>query len=209
MFTTPGRDALLGGTYAPTHIGLIKAITNWRTPTVTEAAYTGYARVAVTFAAAADTSPAGGRERSNNAILTFPANTGANEDQIAYGVYSASTAGTLYGIGLLDTDAPIIGTADAADLITTQAVHGLSTDQRVFVLAAPGALLPAGLAEGTAYFVLATGLTTTAFKLSTTSGGTAVDITAGGAAMFIPYTAVTIATGATPSIASGLVKVQI
>ena len=62
MFTTAGRDALLGGTYAPTHIGLIKAITDWRAGTVVEAAYTGAARVAITFGAAADTSPAGGRQ---------------------------------------------------------------------------------------------------------------------------------------------------
>jgi hypothetical protein len=208
MFTTAGRDALLGGTYAPTHISLIKAISDWRAGTVTEAAYTGYARVAVTFSAAANTTPTGGRQRANNAALNFPANTGSNEDQIAYGVHSASTAGTLYAIGLLDTDVPIIGTADTADLITAYG-HGLQTDQRVFVLAAPGAVIPTGLSENTAYFVLATGLTADAFKLSTTSGGTAVDITAGGAAMFIPYKAVTVATGATPSFATGECVVQV
>lgn len=79
MFTTAGRDALLAGTYAPTHISLIKTVTDHRVGTVTEAAYTGYARAAVTFGAAADTSPVGGRQRSNSAAVTFGASTSANE----------------------------------------------------------------------------------------------------------------------------------
>lgn len=209
MFTSAGRDALLGGTYAPTHVGLIKAISDWRAGTVTEAAYTGYARVPVTFAAAADTTPAGGRQRANNATLTFGTSTSANEDELAYGIYSALSGGILYAIGLLDDDVPIIGEADDSTDVISAAAHGLATDQRVFVLAAPGAVLPAGLNENTAYFVLASGLTTDAFKLSTTSGGAAVNITAKGAAMFIPYKARTVATGATPSLASGAVVVQL
>lgn len=210
MFTSAGRDALLAGTYAPTHISLIKTITDWRAGTVTEATYTSYARAAITFAAAQNTTPSGGRERSNNAAVTFPANTGSNEDQIAFGVHSASTAGTLYSIGLLDDDPPIVGLCDdtAGDLILAPA-HGLATDQRVFVLAAPGAVIPTGLSENTPYFVLASGLTADAFKLSTTSGGSAVNITAKGASLFIPYKAVTVAGGATPSFATGQLVVQL
>lgn len=209
MFTTAGRDALLGSTYAPTHIGLIKVITAWRAGTVTEAAYTSYARAAITFAAAADTSPIGGRQRANNAAVSFPANTGSNEDQIAWGVYSAVTAGTLYAIGLLDTDPPVFGTGAATGDLITSVAHGLQTDQRVFVLSAPGAVRPTGLNEDTAYFVLAAGLTADVFALSTTSGGAAVDITVGGAALFMPYTAKTVANGATPSFATSALVVQI
>lgn len=209
MFTTAGRDALLGGTYAPTHIGLIKTITAWRAGTVTEAAYTSYARTAVTFGAAADTSPIGGRQRANSGAVSFPANTGANEDQLAWGVYSASTAGTLYAIGLLDDDPPVIGTGDATTDLITAPAHGFATDQRIFFLAAPGALLPVGLAEDTAYFVLASGLTTDAFKVATTSGGTAINITANGAVMCMTYKAVTVAGGATPSFAIGALVVQL
>lgn len=208
MFTTAGRDALLAATYAPTHIGLIKAITSWRAGTVTEAAYTGYARSAITFAAAGDTTPTGGRQRANSGAVAFPANTGSNEDQIAWGVYSAVTAGTLYAIGLLDTDPPIFGVGNADDTIDAYA-HGLATDQRVFVLAAPGAVIPTGLSENTAYFVLAAGLTADVFSLSTTSGGAAVNITAGGASLFMPYKAVTVAGGATPSFADAALVVQL
>lgn len=208
MFTTAGRDALLAGTYAPTHVGLIKTITDWRAGTVTEAAYTGYARTAITFSAAANTSPAGGRQRANSGAVTFPASSSTNEDQIAFGIWSASSGGTLYFIGLLDDDDPRIGTADTADLITAPA-HGLVADQRVFVLPVPGLALPTGLSENTAYFVLASGLTTDAFKLSTTSGGSAVDITASGEALFIPYKARTVANGATPSFADATLIVQL
>jgi hypothetical protein len=140
--------------------------------------------------------------------VTMPQNTGSNQDVIAFGVYSAATAGTLHAIGLLDTDQPILGTGDASDTITAYG-HGLSTDQRVYVMAAPGAVIPTGLSENTAYFVRATGLTADAFTLATTSGGAAVNITAGGSSLFIPYTAVTIATNATPDFAIGALVVQI
>lgn len=208
MYTTAYRDLCLG--QAGGFVGLIKAITDWRAGTVTEAAYTGYGtRPAITYNAAADTTPAGGRQKTNNGIITFPVNTGANEDQIAYGIWSAATAGTLHGIGLLDTDQPIFGTGHPTGELVTAFAHGLQTDQRVFVIAAPGAVIPTGLSENVAYFVLAAGLTADVFALSTTSGGAAVNITVGGAAMFMPYKAVTVATGATPTIASGLIAVQV
>jgi len=209
MFTTAGRDALFAGTYAPTHIGLIKAITAWRAGTVTEAAYTSYARSAITYGAVGNTTPTGGRQRANSAAVTFPANTGVSEDQIAWGEYSASSGGTLYSIGMLDTDPPIFGVGEPTGDTISAFAHGLQTDQRVFVLAAPGAVIPTGLSEDTAYFVLASGLTADVFKLSTTSGGAAVNVTAGGASMFIPYKAVTVAGGATPSFAIGALVVQL
>lgn len=207
MFTTSFRNTVLGTLGG--FVGLIKTITDFRAGTVTEAAYTGYGtRPAVTWGATADTSPAGGRQVANSGIVTFPANTGANEDQIAFGVYSAATAGTLQAIGFLDADDPILGTGAAVGDLITAIAHGLETDQRVFVLAAPGAVIPTGLAENTAYFVLASGLTADVFKLSASSGGAAVDVTAGGASFFMPYKAVTVAGGATPSFAIGALVVQ-
>lgn len=188
---------------------LLKAITDMRAGTATEADYTGYGtRPAISFGAAASTTPTGGRQKANDVAVTFPQNTGITQDVIAFGVETASTAGTRRAIGFLDSDPPIIGTADTADLITAYA-HGLQTDQRVFVLASPGAVIPTGLTENTAYFVLAAGLTADAFSLSTTSGGAAVNITAGGAAMFIPYKAVTIAANAMPDFAIGTLVFQL
>lgn len=216
MFTTSYRDDVLNVFRATTltsisgFCGLIKTITDHRAGTVTEAAYTGYGtRPAITFGAPATTSPAGGREIANSALVTFPQNTGASEDQIGFGVWTAATAGTLKMIGLLDTDPPIFGVGDpTADLIRAYA-HGLATDQRVFVLATPGAVIPTGLSENTAYFVLAAGLTADVFALSTTSGGAAVNITVGGAALFMSYKALTVAGSATPEFAVSALKIQI
>jgi len=61
------------------------------------------------------------------------------------------------------------------DLFTATAIHGLSADDKVFVTSVGGGA--AGLTLNKEYFVLATGLTTTAFKLSLTSGGAAIDVT--------------------------------
>jgi hypothetical protein len=215
MLTHSMRDSILetaDGTALASwtaYCGLIKGITDFRAGTVTEAAYTGYGtRPSISFGAAGNTTPAGGRQKANDVAVTFPQNTGASEDQIAFGLYTAATAGTLRAIGFLDADPPILGVGNVDDTIDAYA-HGLSTDQRVFVLAAPGALLPAGLSENTAYFVLAAGLTADVFKLSTTSGGAAVNITAGGAALFMPYTALTVANLATPEFAIGALVWQL
>lgn len=210
MLTTAGRDSVLAKLDADiSHIGLLTAITDWRAGTVTEATFTGYARTAVTFGAAATTSPAGGRQIANSAAVTFPQNTGSNQDVIAFGAYTASSGGTLTDIGLLDTDPPIVGTVSAStDLITAYA-HGLQTDQRVFMLAAPIGAPPDVFAENTAYFVLAAGLTADVFALSATSGGAAINATTSGIAMFMPYKAQTVATNATVDFAIGQLVLQI
>lgn len=210
MFTTAGRDSLLTKMDADvSHIGLITAITDWRAGTVTEASYSSYARVAITFGAAADTSPAGGRQMSNSVAALLPQNTGGAQNVIAYGLYSAISAGTLAAIGPLDDDAPIAGTLLASSDVITAYAHGLATDQRVFMLAAPFGAAPDTLTENVAYFVLAAGLTADAFSLSTTSGGAAVNSTVSGAAMFIPYKALTIAGSSAPNFAIGSVVVSL
>lgn len=208
MLTTSFRNtvlASLGG-----FVGLIKVITDFRAGTVTEAAYTGYGtRPAIAYGATAATSPVGGRQVANSGAVTFPQNTGGSEDQIAWGIWSLATGGVLQAIGFLDTNTPVLGTGAATGDLVTAVGHGFIADERVFVLACPGAVIPTGLAENTAYFVLASGLVTDAFKLSATSGGSAIDITANGAAFFMPYRAVTVPTNGTPSFAIGTLIAQI
>ena len=78
--------------------------------------------------------------------------------------------------------------AAATDLVSTGAVlHGLSAGDavRFFKKSSgdadqPDPALPGGITEDTAYFVIAGGLTTTAFKVSATSGGAAIDLTSAG-----------------------------
>jgi hypothetical protein len=218
MFTNSHRDAILDTMDGTTltswsaYCGLITAITDFRAGTVNEATYTSYARpgAAVSFGAVGNTTPTGGRQKANDALVTFPQNTGSNQDVIAWGLWTAASAGTLKMIGFLDADPPILGVA--SDTTTEDIVapaHGLATDQRVMVLAAPGAPIPTGLSENVAYYVLAAGLTTDQFRLSTTSGGAAANISVKGASLFMPYTAVTIAANATPEFAVGAIVVQI
>jgi hypothetical protein len=212
MFTTAFRDDILALIRGANHwIGLEAAVSNFRTPTATEASYTGYARVAIAattgWNAPADTAATpSGRRISNAATVTFPQNTGTAQDVVAWSVWTASTGGSRRITVALDDDPPIVGTAATSDTITAYG-HGLVADQRVFVMAFPGALLPTGLAEGTAYFVRATGLTADTFTLATTSGGAAVDITANGAAMFIPYKTTTITTNFTPQFAAAALEI--
>lgn len=66
-------------------------------------------------------------------------------------------------------------TADnSTDVITTTAAHGFVEDDPVIFT---GSDLPAGITAGTTYYVIATGLTTTAFKISATVGGSALNFT--------------------------------
>jgi len=211
-FTTAGQDSLLAKVDADvSHVGYIKSITDWRAGTVVEADYTGYARTAVTFGSAAATSPTGGRQISNSALVTFPQNTGADQAVIAYGLYSASSGGTLVAIGLLDTDVPIVGTVNASTDLITSYGHGLVADQRVFFKTAPigAGANPDVFTENTAYYVLAAGLTSDVFALSATSGGAAINATVSGEAWFIPYKSQTIASNATPEFAIGALVVQV
>jgi hypothetical protein len=61
----------------------------------------------------------------------------------------------------------------ASPAVVTKAAHGyVANDQIVF--STTGAL-PTGITAGTVYFVIATGLTTSTFQFSTTSGGAAVN----------------------------------
>jgi hypothetical protein len=77
---------------------------------------------------------------------------------------------------LIVTEAVKDATAnDATNLITCQC-HGFVAGDRV-AFAAQGGDLPCGLTGGVAYYVIASGLTGSAFKVSATSGGAEVDFT--------------------------------
>lgn len=99
--------------------------------------------------------------------------------------------------------APGFMTATAAtDLFTSGGLHGLVAGDAVFVSAAAAAL-PAGVTIRS-YYVIATGLTTSACKLSTTVGGTAVDVTADGSVM-VAKQVPTTARGSADSVVDGVI----
>lgn len=100
--------------------------------------------------------------------------TGNTGNYLGYAPFGGST---VKGFGEVDS------TGVTNDTITSSG-HGLTTDDRVVVFNVFAESIPTGLTEGTVYFVLASGLTTDVFKVATTSGGAAVNITAQGELYF-------------------------
>jgi hypothetical protein len=164
-----GRNAILNsGKAGVTHVGALTDIST------TEVTGGSYARQPVTWAAAG--TPAAGQS-GNTGALTIPIPAGTTVQ--ALGLYDALSAGNLLGIVPYGSAGQLVdgvATVDVADLFTSTA-HGLTTDDRVFFSAITGDALPTGISATTLYFVLASGLTANAFKVSTTSAGTALDIT--------------------------------
>ena len=62
---------------------------------------------------------------------------------------------------------------------------------------------PTGLTAGTLYFVIATGLTTDAFRVSTTQGGAALDITGNGSAIWRKVVVTNFSSAGTFQVAAG------
>lgn len=146
-----------------------------------------YARIAATWtasAAAGAISPATGIP----ATFNIPAGTTVR----AVAAVTALTAGSLVLWSPVNASARRAFNVTAAGVTANtidSPAHGLVAGDHVLVWATIGAGLPAGLAEDTEYFVIATGLTTDVFSLSATLGGAAIDITGlgdGDVQKFIP-----------------------
>jgi hypothetical protein len=169
-----GRNALLTlGKSGFTHVSALTDLS---------ATAVAGARQPITWQAAG--TPAAG-QAGNNGAISIP--IAVTEAPMVLGLYDALTAGNLLGIAGLGSAGQLVkgvGTVDAAtDLFLTKA-HGVTTDDRVFFSTVNGEAIPTGISVTTLYFVLASGLTTDAFKVSTTSGGTALDVTVSGEFMF-------------------------
>lgn len=129
-----------------------------------------YARKAVTWAAAAS-----GQRATGTSAVTFDVPAGT---YLWVGGFSLVTAGTYYGAGPLGGAIPFPATVVASTDIFTSAGHGLVNDMRAVVFDSMGTGVPAGLTEGTTYWVV--GVSGNTFQLSTTQGGAAVNVTADG-----------------------------
>ena len=106
---------------------------------------------------------------------------------IAGGVVTAVTitnTGTGYtSVPTVTIQVPVLTTPTANITLATDTIsytaHGLSAGDQV-TYNNGGGTTATGLTSGTTYFVIASGLTANAFKVSATSGGSAVDITGTG-----------------------------
>jgi hypothetical protein len=131
-----------------------------------------YARVAATWGAAAS----GVRTLTSTNSINVP----LNSDVQFYSSWDAATAGNcqaVFAVNGADQEYQIDVTND---LVLAEA-HGLAAgDQVAFMALGLAGGVPGGLTEGTLYFVIATGLTTDAFKIAATAGGAAINITSKG-----------------------------
>jgi hypothetical protein len=171
---------------------------------VTETTYGAYARQAITFGAPA--ANLGGRQTLASAI-TFPAKSDAGSVAIiATGIFDAVSAGNLLDVILLFDGSPlaaIVNNSDVTGNTIQSPAHALTTNDQVRVEQFPGDTpIPAGLAENTTYFVIATGLTADVFELSATQGGAAIDITAAGRMLVHKLVPVTVNQNDAPTFAA-------
>lgn len=94
--------------------------------------------------------------------------------------HDALTSGNVLDKAPIGSSKSGVATVAASDDLFLSKGHTLSAGNRVVVFQVANEAIPTGLTVGTVYYVIASGLTADAFKLSATSGGTAVDITADG-----------------------------
>lgn len=129
-----------------------------------------YARQPITWNAAA------GGDLDNNVNPSF--NVPASTTIRFLGLWSLITAGTFLGSVPLGAAGSLPFEGDAATDTLTAAAHGLVNGQQVVVYDTDVGTLPAGLVEGTVYFVISAATNT--LQLSASSGGSAIDLTAAG-----------------------------
>jgi len=190
MLIAAGRTALgTSGKAGFTHIGAIIALSG------TEVAG---ARQAITWQTMG--TPAAG-QAGNNGSISIP--IGAGETPLALALFDASSAGNRLSTDPLGSTVHGVATVDAiASNLIQSAGHGLVADDRVFFGAVMGETLPAPLAATTLYWVIATGLTTDLFSVSTTQAGAAVDISAVGEMQFYKTVPNTFASAGNLTIAT-------
>lgn len=152
-----------------------------------------YARVALTWAA-----PASGATALAATLPSWNVPTGTTVGW--WGGWDAVTAGNFLFMQPLGGQSLKMASVETATDLTNNDIfsdaHGYVADNRVVFWSGSGVALPTGLTTGTIYWVIATGLATDSFRVSTTQGGSAVDITTDAPTAFfvqrcIPQTTVT------------------
>ena len=131
-----------------------------------------YARQVMAWSAAS----AGSKAMTGTEVFDVPAGTTVR----AIATYDALTAGTQKAWSPAGAAARVAISVDAAGVTNNDIfseAHGMVAGNSVLFWDTYNQGLPAGLAEDTEYFVIATGLTADAFRVSATLGGSAVDLT--------------------------------
>lgn len=170
--------------------------------TTNEITYTApYARIAVARTSGGWT--VSGNTWSNAALVQFAKSTGVADDVTAvyWGIGRAVS-----GAGTLDWSGPLasflgVGTGATSDTITIPGLTGVAVGDKIIAVSAPTSTIPAGITEGTTYFVKT--LSGNDITISTTSGGATLDITAAGAAFFCKLSPLRITQNVQPQFQIG------
>lgn len=177
-FNAPAKNAMLDALSVITHLAVWQLTDPGTGTNATGTEATGgspaYARQAVTWGSAAS------ELKSNTGAITFdvPAGTygficyfnASTGNTNNYRGYAPINGGTTRGFFAVDT------TLTNDQFLSPG--HGLANNDRVILFNVLGSTLPTGVTEGTVYYVVSAATDT--FKVSTTSGGSAVDLTAVG-----------------------------
>lgn len=175
--------------------------------TTSEATYTGYARSSG-VARSSGGWTISGDTITNAAAISLGACTGGSNTLTHWGLGTASS-----GAGVLGFYGPIIASGatwlpangTASDDKLTIIGNPFSVDDRIVLETVIGGTLPAGITAGTVYWVKTSSGNT--ITISTTQGGSTLDITADGACMAIKATTLAVSNNITPQFSAGQLNI--
>ncbi|MFI7643737.1 hypothetical protein [Nonomuraea sp. NPDC049400] len=174
-------DALDESATQITHIG-VHTLTDPGTGTnanAGEASGGSYARQAVTWGAASS------GQKANTGALSIPVPAGTFGFLTFWNASGTGNTNNYRGYTPLNGSTKGFGTVDSAGVTADaiqSAAHGLADNDRVMVFNVFAESLPAGLTEGTIYYVVSSATDT--FEVSLTQGGASVNITGQGELFF-------------------------
>ena len=176
-------------TYASLHTAYSSTGTN-------EVSGGGYARQAATWSAAS-----GG---SKSLAATLPSFTVPSSTTVEFvGFWDASSSGNFGGMFPNGGASPFTFSASSSNNVFTAPGSGYSNNATVVIFATAGSTLPGGFTAGTVYFVVSA--STDTFKLSATSGGSAITVSADGSGIVAGITTETFGSAGTFALTSGSV----
>lgn len=157
-----------------------------------------------------------GTTTNNGTAITWSAYSGPSFPSVDivthYTLWDSITpgAGNCWASGPLGGFTPFEALAEASsNLISTIAAHGLSAGDYINPETYVGLSLPAGIVANTTYYVIASGLTPTACKISATVGGAELNITGDGALIVQKIAGKYVNNGDPVSVANGEIIVYL
>ena len=169
----------------------------------TELAGGGYARVAVTNNT---TNWPAGNPKSNGTAVTFPVATADWSRAYSWQILDASSGGNRMYWGPLAQNIKTAVVNDTTNDTFFLPAHGWANDTILRVFTHPSNALPSPLTEDTRYWVISSATDT--FKLATSSGGAAVNLTALGFVEVGEDKSLVVSSGGQASFGVGALVIQ-